>query len=239
MGYSAKIPTVDLLVFLKDGEEEGKSAAKETISRACGEYGFFLVVNHGIPLDLMSRAMELSRTFFGLPDEEKLQNRPKPCSPVPAGYGKQPAQSADKNEYVLMLPPQNNLNVLPSNPPEFRAAMEEMFTYFSKTGEVLEIILNDCLDFPPNFLKKYNDDRSCDLMSAKRYFPATENENIGISRREDGNMISFILQDEVGGLEVLWNGQWIPVVPSQGTLVVNIGDVIQVWPCGFIKWSQT
>ncbi|KAG8379173.1 hypothetical protein BUALT_Bualt07G0060700 [Buddleja alternifolia] len=222
------IPTVDLSVFITNGEEEGKRMAKERISRACSEYGFFQAVNHGIPLDLMSRAMELCKSFFGLPDEEKLKYRPKSGAPVPAGYGKQPVQSADKNEYVMMLPPQNSFNNLPNNPPGFRAAMEDMFKYFSKTGEVMESIVNDCLGLPPNFLKEYNQDRSCDLMSAKRYFPATDTENIGISRHEDGNIITFVLQDEVGGLEVLRDGQWIPVLPSPGTIVVNIGDTIQV-----------
>ncbi|KAK6123240.1 hypothetical protein DH2020_043019 [Rehmannia glutinosa] len=224
------IPTVDLSVFLRsDGDEAAKKAAKEIISRACAEYGFLQVVSHGIPLELMSRAMDLCKTFFGLPDEEKLKSIPRAGSPVPAGYGKQPDQSADKNEYLLMLPPNNCNNVSPNNPPGFRAAMEGMFTYFRLTGELIETILNDCLGLPTNFLKEYNQDRSWDLMSAKRYFTATETENIGISRHEDGNVITFIFQDDVGGLEVLRDGQWIPVVPSQaqGTLVVNVGDVIQ------------
>ncbi|GFP99375.1 flavonol synthase/flavanone 3-hydroxylase [Phtheirospermum japonicum] len=295
MGNLARIPRVDLSAFFSGDDEQGKSAAKETISRACAEYGFFQVANHGIPLDLMSRAMELSKTFFGLPDDEKLKNSPRAGAPVPAGYGKQPEQSADKNEYLMMLPPHNTLNVLPINPPGFRAlnkpnssvkarldlnfiikrtelklhfywiddsqagstqhvdtgadlrypyikllfvtrgeigvsreALEEMFTYLSRTGEMMASILNDCLGLPPNFLKEYNQDRGWDLMSAKRYFPATDTENIGISKHEDSNILTFIFQDEVGGLEVLRNGQWIPVVPSQDTLVVNIGDIIQV-----------
>ncbi|KAH6797352.1 hypothetical protein C2S52_021906 [Perilla frutescens var. hirtella] len=41
---------------------------------------------------------------------------------------------------------------------------------------------------------------------------------------------TFIFQDEVGGLEVLKDGHWIPVVPTPGTLVVNVGDVIQATP---------
>ncbi|XP_022885199.1 flavonol synthase/flavanone 3-hydroxylase-like isoform X2 [Olea europaea var. sylvestris] len=222
------IPTVDLSVFFQNGDEEGKKAAKAIISRACSEYGFFQAVNHGVSLELMSRAMELTKTFFTLPEEEKIKYRPRSGAPVPAGYGKQPAHSSDKNEYLLMLPPQSSFNVLPNDPPGFREVLEEMFKNFSKTGEVVESILNDCLGLPPNFLKEYNDDRTGDLMSAKRYFPATETENIGISEHEDSNCITFIFQDEVGGLEVLKHGEWIPVVPVKGTIVVNVADVIQV-----------
>ncbi|KAK6117955.1 hypothetical protein DH2020_048292 [Rehmannia glutinosa] len=194
------IPTIDLSVFFRDGDEEAKKAAVESLGRACAEYGFFLATNHGIPSDLMSRAMELCQTFFGLADEEKLKSRPRAGGSVPAGYTKQPEQSPDKNE----------------------AALEEIFTHFSKTGEVIESIINDYLGLPPNFLKEYNNDRSWDWMNVKHYFPATEAENVGISSHKDGNAITFVFQDEVGGLEVLWNGQWIPIVPSKGTLVVNV-----------------
>ncbi|KAK6123239.1 hypothetical protein DH2020_043018 [Rehmannia glutinosa] len=216
------IPTIDLSVFFRDGDEEAKKAAKESLGRACAEYGFFLATNHGIPSDLMSRAMELCQTFFGLADEEKLKSRPRGGGSVPAGYTKQPEQSPDKNEYFAMLQPQISFNNLPENPPGFRAALEEIFTHFSKTGEVTESIINDYLGLPPNFLKEYNNDRSWDWMNVKHYFPATETENVGISSHKDGNAITFVFQDEVGGLEVLWNGQWIPIVPSKGTLVVNV-----------------
>nr|CAB3488445.1 unnamed protein product [Digitaria exilis] len=84
------------------------------------------------------------------------------------------------------------------------------------------------MGLPPGFLRGYNDDRSFDLMTAKRYFPATPEGNVGISEHEDGNCITFIFQDGVGGLEVLKDGHWIPAEPVDGSIVVNIGDVIKV-----------
>lgn len=65
-------------------------------------------------------------------------------------------------------------------------------------------------------------------MVAFRYFPATEIENNGITEHEDGNCITFVFQDQTGGLEVRKNGKWIPLTPEEGTLVVNLGDAIQV-----------
>ena len=66
-------------------------------------------------------------------------------------------------------------------------------------------------------------------MSAKRYFPKNENENNGIMEHEDGNCITFVLQDDVGGLQVRKNNLWIPVTPNEATIVVNLGDVFQVF----------
>jgi len=93
---------------------------------------------------------------------------------------------------------------------------------------LIESILSQCLGLPSNFLKEFNHDRSWDLLAALHYFPATETENSGNSEHEDGNCITFVFQDEAGGLEVRRNGKWIPVIPTRGSLVVNVGDVIQV-----------
>jgi isopenicillin N synthase-like dioxygenase len=47
---------------------------------------------------------------------------------------------------------------------------------------------------------------------------------------QDSNCITFIFQDDVGGLEVLTDGHWVPAEPACGSIIVNIGDVIQVKP---------
>ena len=108
---------VDLSPFLKNGDEEGKKKAKDVIKEACSDCGFFQIRNHGLPLDLINQAIQLSRTFFALTDQEKLEYSPRAASPLPAGYSKQPAHSLDKNEYLLMFQPQSGVNVLP---PDFR-----------------------------------------------------------------------------------------------------------------------
>ncbi|KAK3440177.1 hypothetical protein EUGRSUZ_B00473 [Eucalyptus grandis] len=222
------IPTVDLSPFFAEGDEEGKRKAIKIIGHACSEYGFFRVVNHGVPVELMKRALALSKTFFDYPTEAKLKSGPVPGTPIPAGYSRQPERSADKNEFFMMFPPGSSFNVYPINPPGFRDVLEEMFSQFVNTGRIIENIINECLGLPSNLLTEYNDDRKWDLMSAFRYFPATERENTGVAEHKDVNCITFVFQDEVGGLEVQKDGNWIPVTPVEGTLVVNVGDVIQV-----------
>lgn len=116
------IPTIDLSPFLREDhdDEDGKKKAMKTITQACGEYGFFQIVNHGVSLDLMKRAIEQSKTFFDYPDEEKNKSSPSSNAPLPAGYNRQPHHSPDKNEYLLIFPPVSNFNVYPENPPHFR-----------------------------------------------------------------------------------------------------------------------
>lgn len=109
-----------------------------------------------------------------------------------------------------------------------REVLEQIFAYFTRLGVLTESILSQCLGLPSTFLKEFNRDRSWDFMAALHYFPATEAENNGITEHEDGNCNTFVFQDEAGGLEVRRNGKWIPVIPTRGSIVVNVGDVIQV-----------
>ncbi|OAY70726.1 Gibberellin 20 oxidase 5 [Ananas comosus] len=195
MGSEPKtaIPIVDLSPFLcggGGGDEAGVKLATETIGEACRHYGFFWIVNHGVPREHMARAIELSQAFFALPDEEKRKVKPAEGSkaPLPAGYSRQPEHSADKND---------------------------------KTALIVQDIVNECMGLPANFLKEYNSNRSFDFMTALRYFPTTGAGDNRLSEHQDGNCLTFVFQDDIGGLEVLKDGEWIPVDPTDGSIIVN------------------
>lgn len=51
---------------------------------------------------------------------------------------------------------------------------------------------------------------------------------MGTSQHADGNFITILLQDQIGGLQVLHENQWIDVPPMRGALIVNIGNLLQV-----------
>ncbi|KAK2990729.1 hypothetical protein RJ640_003797 [Escallonia rubra] len=109
------------------------------------------------------------------------------------------------------------------------STLEESFDRFLKLGAVVEGNVNDCLGLPVDFLKQYNDDRSMDVMVAWHYPPEPGTKlNLRREGHQDTNCITFLLQDELGGLEVEKDGTWIPIPPMKGALVVNIGVIIQV-----------
>lgn len=112
---------VDLTPFFI-GDEGGVARATEAVAEACRTHGFFRAINHGVPTELMARALELSAAFFMLPDDEKAKVHPAEgfTTPVAAGYGRQPAHSADKNEYLLFFNPKLGVNVYPDEPDGFR-----------------------------------------------------------------------------------------------------------------------
>ena len=126
---SSIIPTIDLSPFFNgsggDDEDLMKKKTKEVIDHACSEYGFFQIVNHGVPLDLMTRALELSEKFFDYPNEEKVKLKLSLESaeglPIPAGYTCVPEHGSDKKyEYLITFRPGSSCNLYPDDLPEFR-----------------------------------------------------------------------------------------------------------------------
>lgn len=110
----------------------------------------------------------------------------------------------------------------------YRETVEECFVEFQKLASLVESILNECLGLSDDFLKQYNDDRSTDGMIAWHYPAAREDKKNGRQTHKDSSTITYVLQDEVEGLEVEIDGEFFPIPPVKGALVVNVGVIMQV-----------
>ena len=67
---SGPVPIVDITPFTT-GEPRGRPDVAEAVRAACEEIGFFVMVGHDFPEELVTRIYDVSRTFFDLPTEEK------------------------------------------------------------------------------------------------------------------------------------------------------------------------
>ncbi|PKH99620.1 hypothetical protein CRG98_049648, partial [Punica granatum] len=61
------------------------------------------------------------------------------------------------------------------------------------------------------------------------YYPSCPEPELtmGMTTHADNYILTILLQDHIGGLEVLYENQWVEVVPLQGALIVNIGNLLQ------------
>ncbi|TMW81260.1 hypothetical protein EJD97_010815, partial [Solanum chilense] len=78
------IPLIDL-ENLNSSDESIRDETMELISKACREWGFFQVVNHGVSHELMANARSVWREFFHLPIDEKQKFANSPITYE--GYG--------------------------------------------------------------------------------------------------------------------------------------------------------
>lgn len=68
-------PTIDISPFIDIGKatNDARADVLEQIRKACLESGFFVIVGHGVPTELQQRVLTMSKRFFALPLDEKLE----------------------------------------------------------------------------------------------------------------------------------------------------------------------
>lgn len=54
-------------------------------------------------------------------------------------------------------------------------------------------------------------------------------KTIGTAAHTDPGILTVLLQDQLGGLQVNYDNKWINLKPVHGALVINIGDLFQVY----------
>lgn len=64
------VPHIDMKKFLSGNESDVEEAAR-VVDKACRKHGFFVVVNHGVDMNMMKDVHECMDEFFSLPLEVK------------------------------------------------------------------------------------------------------------------------------------------------------------------------
>ncbi|WRX14053.1 Oxoglutarate/iron-dependent dioxygenase - like 10 [Theobroma cacao] len=66
------IPTIDFSHLTSNNPDE-RSKVLQELGDACQDWGFFMVINHGVPESMMQAIIEACRGFFELTEEEKQE----------------------------------------------------------------------------------------------------------------------------------------------------------------------
>ena len=77
-------------------------------------------------------------------------------------------------------------------------------------------------------------------MATFHYFPSGQSSAAeqlwGTGEHTDYGTVTVLLQDGVGGLQAKTrDGEWVDVPPVPGSLVVNLGDMLEIWTNGVFK----
>ena len=230
------VPTIDLAAA-----ERG--IGLEPLDRACRDHGFFLLKNHGMD-ECIRQMWEASEAFFALPRDVKREISRTEASPL--GYydkevTKRKRDQKEVFDYMMSRADGSDVNQWPANQDSFRAVMDDFFIAASTVAErTLKIVYSSLVNDVDTALLPKGAARTSNVRL--NYYPVNdplaESERDGVTslgdmalhHHTDPGILTLLLQDMTGGLQTLSKDDgWIDVPPEEGTIVVNLGDAMQVW----------
>jgi isopenicillin N synthase-like dioxygenase len=246
------IPLLDLECF--DAGESKRAAFLAELRDAARQVGFFYLTGHGIDPALLDGLMNSARRFFVLPEPDKLAVE-MVNSPHFRGYtrlawertrglqdwreqidigAEQPvlASTSGAPAWTRLQGP----NQWPAALPELRPAvtrwqveatrvLTRLLRAFASSLGQSDDVFEPLHRHDPHVLVKLIRYPGRDLTASDQ----------GVGAHKDSGLLSLLLQDEQGGLQVETAQGWVDVAPRAGALVVNIGEILELASDGYLR----
>lgn len=229
----------------------------EELRSATHNVGFFQITGYGGSPGQADKLLAILRRFFALPLEErmKLDNR---LSPHFRGYtrmGTEVTQGrADAREQIDYSPEREPVEDYPEDQPywllqgpnlwpdeafpELKPAAMEWAELMSRVGMELLRAIAVSLHLPENYFDEPFRGTPAWMGKLVHYVGGVVEAagDQGVGSHADYGFVTLLLQDDVGGLEVMPPGAsaWVPVEPLPGALVVNLGEMLEVATEGYL-----
>ncbi|KAK7273898.1 hypothetical protein RIF29_14965 [Crotalaria pallida] len=220
---TSEIPTIDLSAVTTS-----RAAVIDKLRLAASTVGFFQVINHGIPPDLLRRTLAAMKSFHELPPEQRSQVYRREIgkgvsylSNVDLYQSK--AASWRDTIQIRMGPVAADRDEIPE---VCREEVLEWDKEVVRIGEVLLGLLSEGLGLGAERFRELVEGR----VMVGHYYPFCPQADltVGLNSHTDPGALTVLLQDHVGGLQVRTEEGWVDVKPVPDALVFNIGDLLQI-----------
>ena len=239
-----ELPVIDVAPLVTG---QGDTAAVATaIDRACRRHGFFYIVNHGVPDDLQARLEAGAHAFFALPEADKAAIAMDRGGRAWRGWfpleGELTSGRPDRKEglyfgaelgpddpRVQTGTPLHGANLFPAQVPALRDAVLEYLRAMTAVGHALARGVALALGLEASWFDDHLTADPLILFRIFRYPPETGlvDANWGVAEHTDYGLLTILRQDASGGLQVRAPAGWIDAPPLPGTLVCNLGDMLE------------
>jgi len=212
------------------------------LDEACRDWGFFQIVNHGIEPSLIRALHREMRMFFELPMPEKQAISRTAVNPWGFFDRELTKNTRDWKQIYDYGPPAcaGQRPQWPAGLVGFQPAVLAFYAACEALAERLLAALSVNLGMPANHLIRHfrpihtsflrlNYYPVCPLPERPAGHCTPRHGHLGINHHTDAGALTLLVQDDQPGLEVQKDGAWHLVEPRRDALVVNIGDIVQVW----------
>jgi len=213
------------------------------LGAAYANHGFVIITDHGFPQPLIDRFLGMYKTFFAWPDADKRRYHIAGSGGA-RGYTPFGIETAKGSRHFDLKEFWHVGRELPQGHPYrhymadnvwidgiegFKDSCIEMFETFDRSGRRLLTAIARVLDLPADYFEE-KVQLGNSVLRVIHYPPMPLNltESIRAGAHEDINVITLLLGAEEPGLQVLTRqGEWLSVNPVPGSMVVNVGDMLQ------------
>ncbi|KAL4313291.1 hypothetical protein GQ457_01G051970 [Hibiscus cannabinus] len=229
----ATFPVINLQNL--NGEE--RAATMEQIQDACENWGFFEVLHHGIPHDFLDTVERLTKEHYKKCMEQRFKELV--ASKALEGLEAEVTDMDWESTFFLRHLPESNMAEIPDLTDDYREVMKEFAVKLEKLAEELLDLLCENLGLEKGYLKKafYGAKGPTFGTKVSNYPPCPTPDKIkGLRAHTDAGGIILLFQDPiVGGLQLLKDGEWVDVPPLRHSIVINLGDQLEVITNGKYK----
>lgn len=212
----------------------GPLNASETarLYQAAEEIGFFHARHPLFDEQRCNQAIELAREFFTLPPAEKQELAIEKSAHF-RGYSEM-RNARDWREQIHFgreepagAHPLSGPNLWPASP-GWRADLLRLIADFETAGRDILNAMSAGLALSVNQLLPL-DEAPYVLLKLIHYLPPPDGQpRSGVASHVDFSWITLLLQDDAGGLSACTpEGRWQDIPPMPGTLIVNLGEILQ------------
>ncbi len=250
------LPIIDMAPLMARSGAAARVAIAREIEAACRDTGFFYVRGHGVSQAVVDDLDVASRRFFALPREAKQAIAMERGGRAWRGWfpleGELTSGRPDQKEGLYLgidLPadhprvraqwPLHGANLWPRDVPELRCAV---YAYMRPTVDAAHALMEgiaQSLGLDAQYFARTYTAEPTVLFRIFRYPPdrdaSVDEPRWGVGEHTDYGLLTLLAQDAHGGLQVKTPSGWIDAPPIAGTLVCNIGDMLDRLTGGWFK----
>jgi isopenicillin N synthase-like dioxygenase len=245
---AAALPVIDVGPLVGDASAAARAEAAGQIQAACRERGFFYITGHGVPAGLVDQLAKASAEFFALPLADKLEiamvhggRAWRGFFPVGTELTSGRPDLKEGLYFGTELPgddprvraglPLHGSNLFPRQVPRLRTLVLAYLDALTRAGQgvLAGVALSLGLD-AGYFATGYTADPTILFRIFHYPPPPPQSQDWGVGEHTDYGLVTLLAQDDSGGLQIAAPAgnehRWIDAPPLPGSLVCNIGDML-------------
>jgi len=258
MTHTTSLPVLDIAPFLTDESSADAAEFVERLRDTLHGPGFCYLVGYGVDRATEQAVMDVSRKFFDQPEHDRLAIV-NTNTPHFRGYTRLGMEhtngTSDWREQIDIGPEHEPVdpgpdgpawlrvrgpNQWPSSVPDMQPTVTGWMDRMADVGAAVLRAIALGLGQSADHFEPTTSPNPEVLVKIIRYPAAADGGSggQGVGLHNDSGLLSFILQDDIGGLQVQIGDELVDATPMEGALVMNLGEMLQIATDGYLRATK-